>query len=498
MSIVAPKAPTATPAKLMTPDARQRLALDALAGVPVCHLARSHHVSARFVRRQRRIAAAALDQAFSPPPPSQKHALFHLPVTKAWLEQLVLALLLVGHCSIRSAHEILRDVFDVHKSIGSICALAHTAAAKAAAINDSQDLRRVKVAALDEIFQNGKPVLAVVDVFSTYCCSLSKESQRDGDTWGVHLLELQDQGFAPEKTIADGGSGLRAGVKAALPGVPCHADNWHALRELGEAARFLENRAYDAVKAADKAAGRLARRPADAALRERAEAARREQDRAIELADDVALLAYWLRRDVLALAGPPLSQRRGLFDLVLAHLEERRGRCEHRLGPVCSMLRSHEEDLLGFCEQMDLDVSSLATYARVSPEVVREMVAVQEMAQTDGRRWRREGALRGRLGERYEALYGQVEVLRASVVRASSVVENVNSRLRNYFFLRKEIGGGYLELLRFFLNHRRFLRSEHPERVGKSPAELLTGQEYAHWLEMLGHQRFVRQTAQAA
>jgi hypothetical protein len=498
MSILAGKAPDATPAKQMGPDARCRLALDALSGVAVCRLAHTHHVSTRFVRRQRSLAQRALDEAFSPRPPSPSRVLFHLPVTKAWLEQLVLALLLVGHCSIRGAHEILRDVFDFHKSIGSICALAHQAAGKAAAINDSQDLRRVKVAALDEIFQNGKPALAVVDVFSTYCCSLSLEDRRDGDTWGVHLLELRDQGLAPDSTIADGGSGLRAGVKAALPGVPCRADNWHALRDVGEAVRFLENRAYDAIKAADRLRARLARRPADAALSERADSARREQDRAIALADDVALLACWLRADVLAVAGPPLSQRRELFDFVLAQLRERRPLCEHRIGPVCSMLAAQQEDLLGFCEQMDTDVSSLAAYARVSREVVREMVAVQEMAQTDGRRWRREGALRKQLGERYEALSEMVEQLRACVVRASSVVENVNSRVRNYLFLRKEVGGAYLDLLRFFLNHRRFLRSEHPQRVGKSPAELLDGQEHPHWLEMLGYGRFARQTARAA
>ena len=65
------------------------------------------------------------------------------------------------------------------------------------------------------------------------------------------------------------------------------------------------------------------------------------------------------------------------------------------------------------------------------------------------------------------------------VVRASSVVENLNSRLRNYFFLRRQLGPDYLALLQFFLNHRRFLRSEHAERVGKSPAELLTGQSHA-------------------
>jgi hypothetical protein len=54
--------------------------------------------------------------------------------------------------------------------------------------------------------------------------------------------------------------------------------------------------------------------------------------------------------------------------------------------------------------------------------------------------------------------------------------------------LRKEAGGGYLDLLRVFLNHRRFLRDEHACRVGKSPAELLSGQGHAPWLELLGYQ----------
>ena len=74
--------------------------------------------------------------------------------------------------------------------------------------------------------------------------------------------------------------------------------------------------------------------------------------------------------------------------------------------------------------------------------------------------------------------------------RASSMVENLNSRLRNYFFLRKQLGQEYLDLLQFFLNHRTFMRSEHLERVGKSPTELLTGKKQPHWLELLGFKRF--------
>ena len=80
------------------------------------------------------------------------------------------------------------------------------------------------------------------------------------------------------------------------------------------------------------------------------------------------------------------------------------------------------------------------------------------------------------------------------MVRASSVVENINSRLRDYFFLRKQLGNGYLGLLQFYLNHRRYRRSERIEREGHSPREVLSGQGHEHWLELLGYRRF-RQSA---
>ena len=74
--------------------------------------------------------------------------------------------------------------------------------------------------------------------------------------------------------------------------------------------------------------------------------------------------------------------------------------------------------------------------------------------------------------------------------RASSMVENLNSRLRNYSFLRRSLGDSYLSLLQFFCNHRCFRRSRVPERVRKSPTQLLTGEPHSHWLELLGFKRF--------
>jgi hypothetical protein len=69
--------------------------------------------------------------------------------------------------------------------------------------------------------------------------------------------------------------------------------------------------------------------------------------------------------------------------------------------------------------------------------------------------------------------------------RSSSLVENLNSRLRNYFTLRRHLGKPYLDLLRFFLNRPRFVRSRRAERKGKSPRELMTGQDHPHWLTLL-------------
>ena len=75
---------------------------------------------------------------------------------------------------------------------------------------------------------------------------------------------------------------------------------------------------------------------------------------------------------------------------------------------------------------------------------------------------------------------------RACAPCSSSLVENLNSRLRTYFTLRRHLGNSYLDLLRLFLNHRRFMRSRHAERRGKSPRELTIGQGHPHWLTLLG------------
>jgi hypothetical protein len=312
----------------------------------------------------------------------------------------------------------------------------------------------------------------------------------------VRLLELQERGFDPDYVVADAGQALRAAQTEVMSDTPCRSDVLHALLQATEVATKLENRAYGIMATCVEYQRKIARakrygrsNPSCAKL---LSGASKKQTQAIALADDVALLGRWLHFDVLALAGPPHADRLALYDFIVAELQARAAQAPTLLGPLVSYLKGQRDNLLLFAAQLDRDFAELAIDFAVAAEIVRELFAVQSLDPNNPKRWRRDASLHRLLGARYYALSQALEEVRRHTVRASSLVENLNSRLRSYFFLRRHLGDGYLSLLQFFLNHRRYLRSEHPERVGKSPAELLNGQSHPHWLEMLGYTRFSR------
>lgn len=490
---------TTSAARRLPPPQRQHLALQALAGTrPIAQLAHDHHVSRKFVYQQATKAENALDTAFITPDPDADRVLFHVPVTKAWLQQLTLGLVLICHCSYRGVVELCRDLFDYAVSVGTVHNFVHRVVPLARRGNDSYDLQRVRLGAHDEIFQAATPVLVGVDVASTYCYLLSQEEHRDADTWGVRLLELQERGFAPDATIADFGTGLRAGQEQALAEVPCRGDIFHVLHKILPVVTFLENRAYAAMLARCKLEQQQAsheRRQGrkNLVLVQQLRAARHAETQAIALAEEVALLTQWLREDILAVAGADSMGRAELYDFVVAELGNRVPLCDHRLRSVWTLLRNQRNQLLAFVVALDSELVGLATAQQVPVAVAWAMLNTQALSVWDQTRWQRDGELHKQLGAKYHALSVAVAAIRGRVVRASSVIENLNSRLRGYFFLRRALGSDYLALLQFFLNHRRFLRSERAERVERSPAELLTGQGHAHWLELLGFTRFVRE-----
>ena len=480
----------------LSPDVRQDIGIQVLSrSQPISHIAARHQVSRKFVYQQGDKAQRSLDESFAPSQ-GDDDVLFHLPVTKNWLYQLILGLVLICHSSYRGVVELFRDLFDLPISIGTVHNRLQETAKQSAEINQSRDLSGITVGLHDEIFQSDKPVLVGVDAASTYCYLLKSVDHRDEDTWGYHLLDVMAQGFDPDYTIADGGSGLRAGQKAAMPEIPCHGDVFHIQQQFEQVVNSLVRRVQGGPARLLKQAQQMSKTSlkeivAQKLLRQQVLADQREQA-LICLAQDVKTLLCWFSHDVMALAGPPLAVRQELFEFIVSELGQREDERYPAIRKLRKALHNQRDQLLAFAGVLDQKLADIAAAFELPLQAVREVCLLHRKHNTSDAYWERWNQLHSKLSGKFRGVMAAVEKALKETPRASSMVENLNSRLRNYFFLRRSLGDDYLSLLQFFLNHRQFMRSMKPERVGKSPRQLLTGEAHPHWLELLGFKRFQR------
>ena len=297
-------------------------------------------------------------------------------------------------------------------------------------------------------------------------------------------------------TIADGGSGLRAGQKAAMPATPCHGDVFHIQQQFEQVANGLARQAQGAtthrIKLEQTIAKALLTNSMTRQLTIQQVQANRREAGLVARAQDVKTLLQWFSHNVLALAGPDLTVRQELFDFIEIELKQRAGKQYPTIRKLRKALHNQRDQLLAFAGVLDQKLDVIAQRFELPLQAVRDVCLLHRKPNTSNAYWARWNQLHSQLSGKFHGVIEAVGKALQETPRASSMVENLNSRLRNYFFLRRSLGDNYLSLLKFFLNHRCFLRSRVPERVGKSPTELLTGQPHPHWLELLGFKRFQR------
>jgi hypothetical protein len=90
--------------------------------------------------------------------------LFYLPVTKAWLQQVMLGLVLLCHSSFQGVVEFFRDVLDCPVALGSVHNSLMQAVAQARQLNAVEELSAVRAAGHDGIFQSGQKVAVGVEL----------------------------------------------------------------------------------------------------------------------------------------------------------------------------------------------------------------------------------------------------------------------------------------------------------------------------------------------
>ena len=165
----------------------------------------------------------------------------------------------------------------------------------------------------------------------------------------------------------------------------------------------------------------------------------------------------------------------------------------NRSGSVAARLPENQrDDLLAFAGVLDgvLDgkLSAIAQVHDTPEALVREALVLHRLPSTSQGYWH------GRAGVGFALRRGVSS--KRSLTRCNVPWRKRRDAVRWWrtstrggartFTLRRHIGGSYLDLLLFFLDHRRFMRSRRVQREAKSPREVMTGQEHPHWLTLLG------------
>ena len=413
------------------------------------------------------------------------------------LDQLLLLLRLEGKCSLLSLSSILKALEYHPNSVGYLSQFFHSAGQ----VLPSTLLRSSQTLVFylsDEVFAIDKPILVTIDAQSTTILHIELAADRSAETWRAHFEALEHHHFVSLGMASDRGLGLVAGYRAACDMVLWVADYFHEFRDLFKLLHQLERKAYTAIDKAYDAAHKFAHAKSEANLHKRLQqydTAQHACEQAMTLYDQLALLLHLLR-EALHICSPHgrlrtqqnvRSELTLLFDMI-------EGLDSVAITQTLQPIRTHLNDILVPFKQVEVVAAELRF---VVPHEALDFLVLswhhEHLGDQSGSKRKRYhqserdfwlACATGLLEEDVATLKALVFDKLDSIVRASSLVEMVNSLLRPYLHSCKgQITQEALNLIMFYHNHRRYKSGK---RQGRAPIELLTGKPLeAPWWELL-------------
>ena len=413
------------------------------------------------------------------------------------LESLLLLLRLEGKCSLGSIASILQALAYSPHSVGYLSEFFQQYG-QALPSTLSTGSPKVVFYLSDEIFALQAPILITIDAHSTAILRIELASDRLAETWRAHFAEVEDHDFSPLGMASDRGQGLVAGYQAAFETGGWVSDHFHEFRALYQLLHQWERKAYAAMGKEYEAAQKFDQARSESQLEKRLhqyEEAHQTCQRAIACYDQLTLLLALLR-ETLYLCSPEGKLRtadgvRAELTVLFTWMEAMN---DPTLIRMLKPLRQHLDDLVVPFEQLEAIQEELRA---VVPAPALDFLVLawhhdHLVYQTRSRQKRyhqheseeRLAVAEGLLGDEFELLKALVFDRLDSVIRASSLVEMVNSLVRPYLHSCKgQITQETLNLIMFYHNHHRY---QSGKRKGKAPLELLTGQPLpAEWWDLL-------------
>lgn len=431
-------------------------------------------------------------------------------ITPTRLARTILAASLPGKMAIRPLRQTLHEAFDQTRSIGWISQLLTVTGHKAGRILrhiDTSPLGTV-IAARDETFFQGSPLLLVIDPVSTTILLAQVTDDRKADTWAAALLIAQEQGVTIGGLVEDMARMYGKSQEEAELDVPVQKDVWHIERDGFQVLRDLERAAFRATKQVVKLEKQLLKRWDEALFDEKyVPAVMKEELRY----DQHATFAEWLSHfvDALELVDWRSGEirDRASNEWLLAETLMAMTTIDHpRVQKWVKTLRRHQSQLL---TGLDWLATSLQAYREQLAQVVSgdqqesflQIVARYwrlQQALINGHRSFRQQAQEAKMAfeslllndfQRQQMAEQLLDLLNAAC-RTSSMIEGVNKLLKQFLhnhqaFRSPETLQLYLNLFVLWHNMRVFERGK---RQGKSPYQLAgidPGTD--DWLARLGY-----------
>ena len=403
-------------------------------------------------------------------------------LTQQFIARCVTALLVICGVPVERIAEFFEEVFQYHISKGTIHNIQKRASRKARLIDLRVTLEFIKYVAMDEIFQQGRPVLTGVDLETQYVFIMEETPDRTGSTWESVLNEKKANGLNPTVCVSDSGSGLQKGIPAAYPGITMQLDVFHALRDVGVHVSRQERRGISLLAELCTLERKVNGKVHQKTIK-RYEELSATIDNTLHRTDTLCILYGWLK-ELTDFSGYGYAKSLSLCTWILDEMsslfpeskkfQKALSSFRNRLPDILRFLRRLQDNLKDAAAQKDIAVHDLMLlYNQRACSAYSEKNAAIEK-----RIFRRLGT---RMLEARDILHHTIQI----TFRASSMIENVNGRLRCYMNRKRDLSGDFLDLLKLYFNTRKSRRPANKSWTGTSALDRMTGCDNPSFLDML-------------
>lgn len=443
----------------------------------VTELANRHNVSREFLYQNARL----IEEAFQPHAAVPAESFSSIDFDK-----LLLCLRLYCKSSIDGISRLFKEMGWSRGSAGHVSEFLSAVASRCAI--EIPAMEHPVIFLLDETFNNGEPILVVMEALSHYIYAICPASDRKAKTWEDVLKKLQDAGVDIGLNVKDQGGSLKAAVKELR--LTERADLFHLLKPFDPFLGHLERRAYGAIENEYERLRIFGNRKTMESCqkaRKQYKQACRAASQAMRLSDNYNYLHLCLHESFNSFSceGQLRTKAEAGNDLMAAmELIETEFSYHQKILDAVKFLRQNLADYWSYFEQLEQIVTG---YAGIIPEYSLHAACLSWQLDRKSRAVK-SGSLKkkfarhakelleliltgadDKFNDRVKALFADLD----SNVRSSSPLEAINSVIRTMLnSCRGQISQETLNMIAFFMNHRQALRGRY---AGSSPYERLTG-----------------------